>query len=311
MLSNYLKFWNTSGPVFNRSLPAGVCFLSHRNEKVRNHLQILAQQAYTVQLITGASGLGKSTLLRWLQQQIPPAPNECFPLSLARDEKEPGWLLKPLAAFIIGKGHADEGPGPRIARSLDQLRQEGRPLLVLIDSGEHLTSPESMSDLDFLHNTAQLAGCPVNIVLAGPESLARAMAASRVLEGRLSLHWQLSPLNQDDAAQYLAWYLQQGGLPKQTFTREASDELFRLSSGRPPVLNNIAENCLIEACYRNNRQITPEIALAAAELTPPLITAGPDSGPQPPQKKPAAQKSTSDTHHQKQAGSGPSQNFTF
>lgn len=267
ILDRYLKFWRISEPVFNRNLPAGICYLSGLQEKLRHHLLILAQQVHTVQLITAPGGLGKSTVLRWLQQQIPPGRTECFQITLLKNEKNAGWLLPPLARFLSGSGQGASEPWSGIARGLDQLHQEGKMLLILIDSGEYFSGPDSFQDLGFLHNAGVLAGCGVSLIVAGPESLACQLASSGTLAGKISLHWQMQAFDREETARYLFWYFRQSGLAEETFSGDAVTEIFSCCHGIPSRINSLAEHCLIGAASQNMRNIGPDLVRAVSELT--------------------------------------------
>lgn len=272
-LNDYLTFWNAEQAVFKRCLPAGNCYLSPQHQRTRSHLQILAQQPHSLQILEAPEGYGKSTILRWLQQRLSPSRTECFPLSLSRNETESGWLMAPLAEFLSGPSDSEESFQRKLARGLDLLHQEQKHLLVLIDAGERLQAAAAFDDLLFLYNAAILASCSVSLVIAGNPNFAKSLRSSRSLSTKISLHWQLPPLSPEETEAYIDWHLRLSQLPDHTFTEEAIRQLYHLSRGVPVILNNLAENCLIGAALENSRRISSSGAISASQLTlPPART---------------------------------------
>ena len=246
----------------------------------------MSQQSYSIQELTGQGGLGKSSLARWVFSQTSPEQCECFLLTLDAPVLKPGWLTKGIAEYLSGPAKKDETDRRHTARGLDQLKEEGRGMLVIVDSAEHLQHPECFSDLLFVHNLAFLSGTHFSALLAGRDPLGAVARAPGAIENKISMHWHLPPLRRRDTEQYLKWYCHQSKVRKNPFSPPSIDSLHKYSQGIPAVLNALAENCLIEAALKKTRVVHPEIVENMYRMsgrgTPP---------PAPPGREPLGQQS--------------------
>lgn len=290
MISYYLKFWALDQPVFNRCLSPGVCFIAQRHQRIRDHFQILSQQAYTIQTVTAPDGYGKSTLMRWLRHELSPQQTECYSLNLEKTASESGWLIPHLARYLCGESRADESSLGHLSRGLDQLKKEKRSLLLLLDSCENLSGPEACSEIPGLHNLSYLAGVPLSIVLAGSLEMMPALNEISFFNEKSSLHWTLSPLSRKETEMYIKWYYYQAQFKQNPFPEPSIDALHHHSSGIPSRLNNLAENCLIGAALRKRKLITPEMVEQSSRMMntqnqPALSSPGLLQPPQPPASK--------------------------
>ena len=266
MISYYLKFWGIDQPVFNRYLSPGDCFIAQRHQKMHDYLQILAQQAYTIQMITAPDGYGKSTLIRWLQSELSPQTTECYSINIEKKETASGWLLPHLARFLSGDSKSGESPSRHLSRGLDQLKHEKRSLLVMVDSGDLLSGPNAFAEMTYLHNLGFLAGVPVNLVLAGNSTMVQSLSQIPFFSEKSSLHWTLSPLSRKESVLYLRWYFYQARINQNPFPPQSMDSLHLHSAGVPSRLNSLAENCLIAAALRKRKVMTPEMVEQAVRM---------------------------------------------
>jgi len=300
MIGYYLKYWGIREPVFHRSLNPSECFIPQRYQRYLDHLLILSQQPYTIQILTGQGGLGKSSLARWIYSQTPPSKTDCYLLTLHKPESEPGWLIRGVAEFLAGPGKDKECVRKHTARGLDQLREEKRSLLIIIDAAENLQKACCFSDILHIHNLAYLSGSHFSVLLAGREPPDAVTGVPELLRNKVTLHWSMPPLSRRDAGHYLKWYCYQSKMKKNPFSPQSVDALYKYSQGIPAVLNALAENCLIEAALKKTRLVHPDIVENMYQMSgrgiPPKATPSAQKPGGPPPAPPGGKISTENKH---------------
>src|SRR5580765_6239053 len=117
------------------------------------------------------------------------------------------------------------------------------------------------------------------MVLAGQPHLRTPLRppALRQLDQRVSIRYQLEPLDRETVGAYIAHRLTiAGGSAAVTFAPKALDLLHRLSGGIPRLINLICDRALLGAFSVRENRITPDMVAHAAESLdvrpPPRIT---------------------------------------
>ena len=108
----------------------------------------------------------------------------------------------------------------------------------------------------------------LQIILVGQLNLQAVLRLPRMrqLDQRVSIRYELKPLDQEAAGAYVAHRLAiAGGSQSVTFAAKALEEVHRLSGGIPRLINLICDRALLAGFSARARRITPEMVVDAAQ----------------------------------------------
>jgi general secretion pathway protein A len=139
-------------------------------------------------------------------------------------------------------------------------------VIVIIDEAQNL--PLSLLEqIRILSNLETDKEKLLQIVLVGQLNLQAVLRAPdmRQLDQRVSIRYELKPLNRDEAAAYVAHRLAiAGGSANVSFTPRALDLVHRLTGGTPRLINLVCDRALLGGYSERTNRITPEIVTHAA-----------------------------------------------
>ena len=217
--------------------------------------QALARLRYltaagTLGLVTGASGVGKSALLKRFRHELrTPGAQACYlhltQLSshellrlLVRSLGEtPLWSKEQLLAQVRDHAAASDGP-----------------LLVLLDEA-HLLKAETLTDLRLLVSSALDDQPPLKLVLAGQPPLVDLLRRHRDVLDRISVRYHLHPLSKPQTAAYLDFHVRAAGGTEPLFEPPVQDLIHDYTGGVPRQINNLATACLLQAAIRQAARV--------------------------------------------------------
>jgi len=268
MTDTWWTFFGAHRAPFTRQVPVEQLFPSTSLAECRARvLTVLAEPGVLV--LTGDSGVGKSTALRAALTTLNPTHYEVCYLPVG-ETWTPYMLFQalayalrvPLLPALVPLEHA-----VREALWTSATQQGRRPVLVL-DEAHWLTMP-LFNTLRRLLNFTMDTTAPFALILAGHTEL-RQKLALRPLEAmrqRVTLAYQLRPLTRDESAAYLQHQLQQVGITRPVFTEAALAAGYDWSQGIPRRLNRWAQACLL-AAYSAQQPLVDDhmVAIATAEL---------------------------------------------
>jgi general secretion pathway protein A len=218
-------------------------------------LRYLAEEA-TVGLVTGASGVGKSALLkRFLRELSGP---RWEPVYLHLTHLPAAGLLK----LLVGK--LGEIPRRGKDRLFDQILSKARRTegsLLLIFDEAHLIEAEALTDIRLLVSSALDDTPPLKIILAGQEPLRQTLRQSlhADLLSRIAVRFHLTPLTREQTAAYIDFQLKQAGGSEKLFDPAAKNLIHDYAGGIPRQINNLATACLLGAAAQNASRVSEPI----------------------------------------------------
>ena len=252
MFLNHFKL--TSQPFAER-MSADALWPDDRMQQGLARLRYVAEHG-TVGLVTGASGVGKSALLKRFMHEL----------------SGPGWQVVylhlthlPAAGMLkLLVSKLDEVPRRGKDRLFEQIlakaRQAEGTLLLILDEA-HLLNVEALIDIRLLISSAMDDAPPLKIVLVGQEPLRNTLRQSSqaALLSRIGVRHHLPSLSKAQTAAYIDFQLKQAGGSEKLFEDATKAMIHDYSGGIPRQINNLATACLLAAAAENVPRVSEAV----------------------------------------------------
>jgi general secretion pathway protein A len=225
-------------------------------------------------VITGDIGTGKTTLCRALLEQIDRTTYTALVLNPFLSEQD---LIKRIlqdfgvvTAADLRRGPLEQASKQELIDTLYEfllgLVSRRASAVLIIDEAQNLplTVLEQIRILSNLETDKEKL---LQIILVGQLNLGALLRSPelRQLDQRVSIRYQLAPLDGDGVAGYVAHRLAiAGGSGTVAFTTLALEAVHRLSNGIPRLINLICDRALLSGFSARTNRITPEVVLQAA-----------------------------------------------
>jgi general secretion pathway protein A len=243
-------------------------YLSRTHQEALAHLRYGLENRVGFIAVTGEVGTGKTTILRWLFNQLDETRyrlalvfNPCLTsLELLRAvNREFGLpaeatdglaLLDELNRFLLAANHVGTTP------------------VLVIDEAQNLR-PEVLEQIRLLSNLETERDKLVQIVLVGQPELDALLDRQelRQLAQRIAVRCRLEPLDPTETCAYVQHRLQVAGVFGELFDGTALAAVYRWSRGLPRLINVLCDRALLCA-YVGNRYLVSkaEVRQATVEL---------------------------------------------
>src|SRR5215510_4147868 len=225
-------------------------------------------------VVTGDIGTGKTTLCRALLEQIDRTTFTALVLNPFLSEED--LLKRILQDFgVISRDDAKAGRLATVTKQelIDAIYDFLLGLIplkasavLIIDEAQNL--PLSvLEQIRILSNLETDKEKLLQIILVGQLNLVPLLRSPqlRQLDQRVSIRYELKPLDRDGVGAYVAHRLAvAGGSASVTFTSKALDRVHKLSGGIPRLINLICDRALLSGfSLRTNRIVPPMVDHAA------------------------------------------------
>jgi type II secretory pathway predicted ATPase ExeA len=266
-MSLYLEHFGLREPPF-RITPHTDFFFSGANRGPTLDALIYAiTQDEGIVKVTGEVGSGKTMLCRMLLERLPASVETLYLAnpSLSRPE-----ILGAIAdeLGIPADGKATHSLTRALQEALIERYAAGKRVVMLIDEA-HAMPAESLEEIRLLSNLESKATKLLQIALFAQPELDERLAANdmRQLRERITQHFNLSPLKQEDVAGYIEFRLRTAGYHgPNPFTAAAVKRIAEISEGLSRRINILADKALLAAYSKGSHRIdTAEVATAAQD----------------------------------------------
>ncbi len=230
------------------------------------HREALAQLLYAIQekkgfiLVTAEIGMGKTTLLEALRQELDSNTAVAYVSN----------SLLPFPALLeyMFEEYEIEKPGDSAAQRLVALQnflverhRAGQNTVLILDEAQNLY-PQTLEQIRLLSNFETTKEKILQIVLVGqPELLARLeMPELRQLKQRIGILCSIPPMTGSGTRNYIRTRLRMAGARDLgVFTEEALRRITEYARGIPRVVNTVCDHCLLIGYADQTRRIDPDI----------------------------------------------------
>src|SRR5947209_4415787 len=226
-------------------------------------------------VVTGDIGTGKTTLCRALLEQIDRTTFTALVLNPFLTEED--LLKRILQDFgVISREEARSGRLAGVTKQelIDTLYDFLLSLIplkasavLIIDEAQNLPLPV-LEQIRILSNLETDKEKLLQIILVGQLELQTLLRSPdlRQLDQRVSIRYELKPLDREAVGAYVAHRLAiAGGSASVTFTAKALDRVHKLSAGIPRLINLICDRALLAGFSLRTNRITPPLVDHAAK----------------------------------------------
>jgi len=245
-------------------------FYRHRgHQEAINVLLVALRNGEGFVRVVGEVGTGKTLLCRQLLKVLS---KDCATVYLPNPLFSPQELYQAIASELqlpATEQASVQQLYQMILKELIRLRDENRPLVVMIDEAQAMPL-ETLEALRLLSNLETEKEKLLHVFFfAQPEFEQRlAKPELRQLLQRISFSYQLSALSQDELAAYLNHRLKVAGyLGGSLFDAAAVRLLYKASSGVPRLINLLAHKALLAAYGKGLRRVDRRLMQAAISDT--------------------------------------------
>lgn len=218
-------------------------------------------------VLTGASGAGKTTLVRMLMRSLP---RRMRIITIDDPRLDPQMLL----ATILRASGVVATSFESIAELTLKLRQMleksiamGIITTVICDEAQGL-SDIVLEQIRLISNIEGESGKMINFLLVGREDLLEHLNKDlhAMLKNRIKIFTTLPCFKEVEVGAYLTYRLQQVSCVRPVFTNKAVAVIAKKSGGVPRLINAIADMCLTLAAQKKSTQVNAILAKKAANL---------------------------------------------
>jgi general secretion pathway protein A len=263
----YTSFFGLSEKPFAITPNPRFLYMSEKHAEAMAHLMYGLTEAGGFVQLTGEVGMGKTTLVRTLLEQLPANADVAVilnprlsPLELLLTICEELGIFLSDASTRSLKDMVDELNAFLLTRHAN-----GRRVVVIIDEAQNLL-PETLEQVRLLTNLETATHKLMQIILVGQPELRELLARNdlRQLAQRITGRYHLASLDRDDAAAYVRHRLQVAGAHREIFTDSALRAVYRRSHGVPRLINIICDRALLGAYTKGEAEVSASMVYAAA-----------------------------------------------
>lgn len=256
----YNEFYGFREKPFNLAPNPSYLFLSERHATALTFLEYGLAEKVGFVMLTGEIGIGKTTLVRHLLNQIESDMDVAliFNTNVLSDE---------LIRLLLSEFEIDHEDNISKSRALNILYDflierysAGRKVLLIIDEAQNLTEAV-LEEIRMLSNLQTDDEMLMQIMIVGQPELREKLNDPRLAQfaQRIAVSYHLSAMNRDETEQYIAHRLEKAGGAPDLFARDAVDKIFEVAGGIPRTINLVCDACLVYSYAEGQRKIKNHI----------------------------------------------------
>ena len=261
----YLEYWGFEKPPFSNVPTQNLFYRSPQHEEALSRILYVVEHRKGVAMLTGEVGCGKTTVAKALTDYLK-SDKFSFHL-LSNPALGPLDLIK---AILLTLGiRSENGNKPvllnQLTERLIQNAREGVNTILAIDEAHVIQDEATLDELRMLLNLQANDEFLITLILLGQPPLLKRIRELQPLKERISVKFNLGPLDVQDTARYILHRLKSVGATRGVFTAESIKPLFAYSAGIPLRINNICDRCLLIGFMQGASVIDTNIVADAIE----------------------------------------------
>jgi len=254
----YKEFYGLKEMPFNITPDPHFLFFSPGHQEAIQHLRYGIAEKKGFIVLTGEVGCGKTTLCRYLLNEIEGKPIETALILNPRVSETQllQAILRELGVEKIKQSRQEclEQLNTHLLKLIDQ----GKDIVVIIDESQNMTF-QALEHIRLLSNLETNTQKLLQIILIGQPELKEKLQhkSLRQLRQRILVHYDLQPLNREEMEKYVRYRLILAGANgRPEFTKAAMSKIFKHSRGIPRLINNVCDKSLLSAFVKSKDTVT-------------------------------------------------------
>lgn len=261
----YSTFYHLKTKPFQITCDPRFLWLNEKHEEALAMLRYGVLDNRGFLLLTGEVGTGKTLLINHLVTLLPID-------TVVATLPDPDLTRMDFYRFLAD-GFKIAPPTHGKADFLIQLRnflQENaanqQQVLLIIDEAQRLNQ-NLMEDIRVLSNIEFFDRKLINIFFVGQPEFNQILMReqNRALAQRITIRYQIEPLNQHETAGYIQHRLKVAGGTKKIFKDSAIQSVYEYSAGIPRLINIICDHALLTGYSRNKKKIDTDVITECVE----------------------------------------------
>jgi len=249
----YAEFYGFQEMPFNITPDPRFLFLSPTHQEAIQHLRYGISEKKGFIVLTGEVGCGKTTLCRYLLEEIEGKDVETALILNPRlsETQLLQAILRELGVEKVKRSRSDLHDQLN-AHLLEKIHQ-GKDIVLIIDESQNM-SFEALEHVRLLSNLETNTQKLLQIILIGQPELKEKLLQEKLrqLRQRVLVYYDLKPLDRNEMAQYIQHRMTlAGGNGRPGFTNPAIKKIHRHSRGIPRLINNICDKSLLSAYIKS------------------------------------------------------------
>ncbi len=256
----YEQFYGLREKPFNMTPDPEFLFFTEKHKEAFAHLVYGIRERRGFIEITGEVGAGKTTLCRALLNEFDTDTKIALILNPFLTDIE---LLRAIneELYIDSSGETTKELLDTLNKYLIDQHAAGRNVVLLIDESQNLPI-QTLEQIRIISNLETVKAKLIQIVLVGQPELRQLLSKPelRQLNQRITVRYHISPLSRQETEDYIYHRLKvagdQGGI---TFSKEAIDLIFKITSGVPRMINILCDHALLSGFVFERSDIDEEL----------------------------------------------------
>ena len=216
-------------------------------------------------MLTGEVGCGKTTVTRALNNYL--GRDRYQFQTISNPALQPTDFLK---AILLKFGEYLNTNSKallldKLQNLLLQNAKNGISTVLAIDEAHVIENRKTLDELRMILNFQLNDEFLITLILIGQPPLLQKMSELQPLQERISIKFNLDPLNNKDTLRYVTFRLESAGATREIFSREALDAIYGYSGGIPLRINNLCDRCLLTGLLQKTRLVDSRIVEDAIE----------------------------------------------
>jgi type II secretory pathway predicted ATPase ExeA len=261
----YLEYWGLDQPPFSNVPTQSLFYRSPQHDEALSRLLYAVKHRKGVAMLTGQVGCGKTTVAKALMKCLS---EDGFRFQLISNPALGPFDLIKAVLLSIGES-AENGTKPvllgKLHARLSWYASRGISTVLAIDEAHVIKNQATLDELRMFLNFQQEEQFLLTLILLGQPPLLKRIAELQPLKERISVKFNLEPLDENCTLHYIRHRLKSVGATRGFFTREAIQSLYEYSGGNPLRINNVCDRSLLIGFMRRSGIIGTRIVNDAIE----------------------------------------------